>query len=117
MRSFLNLKETFAGPVLAVKVLRKNIGYLSVSAHGEIDALAYFASDGRTDYFERFVREEFGGDRVVVQFNSSEGKQLIRKVKLKAKDTSYGLFSFPYYQKRLSEALAARIGGDLGQID
>jgi len=116
VRSFLNLKDRFEGPVLAVKILRKELGYLPLYTNSQLDVLVYFASNGRTDYFEQFVREEFGGSRAVVQFNSSQGPQLIDKGVLNARDSSYGLFSLPSYHNYLARALATKIEAELEQI-
>lgn len=78
--------------------------------------LVYFASSGRTDYFERFVEEKFGGPQVVVQFNRSQGPQLIDKVDLMARDRSYGLFSLEKYRRCLARAVARRVRFRIDQV-
>ncbi|MFO7967014.1 MAG: hypothetical protein R6U44_05385 [Archaeoglobaceae archaeon] len=116
VKSFINLKENFDGPVVAAKVLRTNIFYTPFYSQAEVDVLFFFSSTGNTTYFQKFVRAEFGGENVPVIFNSQQGPQLIVKGKINVKDTSYGVFSIKNYHSRLAEEITSRIDNNVEDI-
>lgn len=116
VKSFLNLKESFGGPTIAVKILREKIDYTPLYSEGEIDVLFFYSSSGETSYFEKFVREEFGGPNVTVIFESSDGPQKIVRGKLTLRDTSYGITTPGGYKNRLAEQIASRVSNEIKEI-
>ncbi len=116
VKSFVNLKEVFDGPVVAAKVLRTDIFYTPIYSQAEVDVLFFFSSTGNTTYFQKFVDAEFGGKNVPVIFNSQQGAQLIAKSKIKLKDTTYGVFSINNYHSHLAEELSNRIESNVEDI-
>lgn len=113
---FLNLKENFGGPTVAVKILRDKIDYTPFYAKGEIDVLFFYSSSGDTTYFEKFVREEFGGPNVTVIFKGPDGPQKIAKGNLALRDTSYGILTVKGYERLLAERIAERISNEVREV-
>ena len=110
------LKDKFDGQLVAVAVIWEDIDYTPLYSQSEMEILFFFSSSGESEYFEKFRNEKFGGKKVVVRFNSSQGHQVIKKGEINLKDTSYGVFSLKYYKRHLAERIADRIASKVGDF-
>jgi hypothetical protein len=109
VKSFGNLKEQFDGPVVAVYVLREDLFYTPLYAQPDAEVLYLFSNSGSTEYFEAFVRSEFGAVEPVVNFTSIEGPQLLDKATINVRASMTGLFSLKACRRHLAEEVADEI--------
>jgi hypothetical protein len=113
---YANLKDDFDGPLLAVKVLKKDMAYTPFYSRGVYRVLYYYSSRGDTGYYDNFVQAEFGGKDPVVQFNSTQGPQVIERGIVIAKGEITGLYSWKAAKRKFMDSISVEMSNKLQDL-
>lgn len=92
-------KRRYAGPVLAVTVTRRRVGYNPLTPSATLTARFEFSSTGNTSYFEE---EEHNGTASVPTGQNA----FLIDGRVRTTDSTRGLVSYPAYLERLGRAVA-----------
>jgi len=97
--------------IIALSIIEKDDIYTPLYSKGTYVVFFYYASSGKTTYFEQFR----SGESPVVSFTTSENDTdtIIIKGTIIIQDTSTGIMSPSGYQGHIAELMAQKIVNDL----
>jgi hypothetical protein len=116
VKSFLNLKDNFDGPLVAVQILKNDLLYTPFYSQADVTIFVFFSASGNSTYFQKFVKAESEGDNVPVIFRSQETPNIIIKCKMKVTDTTYGVFSKDAYNTHIAEEISKQVNENMEEI-